>query len=238
MAAVLRERPGRVLAAALLLHGVLATREPAGPGSGHALAWCVTANFLHALLAPGGVQRLSDSARGYAAVAVAAAAARQQAAAAAAHNPAVRQQQQQQQHNQGPQPMQVDARPAAHRAAAEGTAAHGGLVGAARRKSSKPRSTQEALAVALPPPPPAAASSGGRRATAAAAGAYPGDAARRSQRQRRRNQPSDRSEAEIAVSGATRRNVGNRRGSPGLGDLLLPSDQLPTWGKQRMRRGM
>lgn len=57
-----RARPAHTLAAAMLLHGALAARDP-----GHAAAWRATANFLLALLAPTAVLRLEEPAKLYAA---------------------------------------------------------------------------------------------------------------------------------------------------------------------------
>lgn len=249
VAGVLRHRPGRVLAAAMLLHGALAAREPAGPGSGHDLAWRITASFLRAVLPPAGVQRLAGSARGYAAVAAAAAAAaaRSEQAERASEQQvqkqpsAVQQRQQQQQQAPagGPSPRQPDSRaqPAAYPRPGGEPGGHG-LVGAAKRKASKPRSTHETLG--LPAAAAAAGSSGGRRG-----GSEPPSAGRAL---RRRVRQPERLEAQLgprkshnpAPAAAGRGGGGGggaRQGRAGLPlcDIPLPQEPLPRWGVQRAR---
>ncbi len=253
VAGVLRHRPGRVLAAALLLHGALAAREPAGEGSGHALAWPVTANFLRAVLPPAAVHRLADSARGYAAVAAAAAVARREQAELAvkqqlqeqqlaALQAAIRQQQQQQQQQPvaagGPSPMHVGSRvqQAAHPRAPGEHGGHG-LVGAAKRKACKPRSTHETLG--LPAAAAAAGSSGGRRS-----GSEPpssGRALRRKVRQPERLE-AQRGSAKAhnalqAAEGGGGGAGGTKQGraGPPLCDIPVPQEPLPRWGAQRAR---
>lgn len=236
-----------VLAAAMAVHGALATREPAGQGSGHLLAWRLTANFLGALLPASGVSCLSAAARVYAAAAVAEVNA--QLHRQLQHLQRHPQQQQQPQHSKqqqqqgpgGPEPMQVDAGGAAQRFSRPlqqrpqqqppaqppqqqhySPAAYAGLVGAAKRKSSKPRSTQEALAAAAP------AAGTGRRGTAAGAGEG------RALRPRRRHQPGPQ-EAQPATG--QRSSDNGRSRSPGLADILLPPEPLPRWGRQLPRPG-
>lgn len=248
VAGVLRHHAGRVLAAAMLLHGALAAGEPAGPGSGHALAWRVTASFLRALLPPAGVQRLSGSARGYAAVAVAAATAQREKAKrlaqqrlAAPQAPPPPKQQQAPATAGGHSPVHVDsraqltthARPAGEHGGQSGQGGQG-LVGAAKRKASKPRSTHETLG--LPAAAAAAASSGGRRG-----GSEPPPSGRA--RRRRVRQP-DRLAVQLG-SGKSYDPLPPRAGGSGVAkpgraavplcDIPLPREPLPRWGVQRAR---
>lgn len=236
---VLRASPGAVLAAALLLHGAIAARDPSGPGSGHMLAWPLTVSFLRALMMPASIQRLSTAARAYAGVAVAVAAALQRRRQQQAQRQAQQQAQQQlppPQQQQGPVPMQVErqapppySRPPqpAQQPQPQPNGGLQGLVGAAKRKSSKPRSTQEALGVA-----------GG---SARHAGGGKDDAPKGSGR-RRRKQPE---RLEVAINAGpsyaptqgrvSKRNGSAQRRSPSLADILLPPEPLPRWGRQRPR---
>ncbi len=251
---VLRASPGAVMAAALLLHGAIAARDPTGPGSGHLLAWPLTASFLRVLLTPASIQRLGTAARAYAAVAVAVAGALQRRQQQAQQQQALQQhalqqqaqqqqrqalQQQAQQQQQGPAPMQVEhhaalpySRPPQHQQPQQpqqqAHAAAQGLVGAAKRKSSKPRSTQEALGAA------------GGSARHAAPGSGAADGAKGGRR--RRKQPERLQVAldagpsyQPAPGRAPRRTGSGHRRSPSLADILLPPEPLPRWGRQRHR---